>query len=237
LNVGFARSRGDYLTWTSDDNLYEPNALEEMVRCLQSHSEWGLVYCDMRQIGPDGEDLGASEATCEPEALIDRNCVGACFLYRREVYRVIGDYATDMVLVEDYEYWLRVSRRFRMVRVAGPALYRYRIHPGSLTSRRLREVRVNHVRAQCRHVIPPSQSRRILFDAYWRDLWECRKAGELRLAWRWAVQCVRLRPFRLTHWKVALSTGLRLLASDCFPHGPSIAQPDVSTGNLPGRAS
>jgi len=34
LNVGFTRARGDYLTWTSDDNWYELNALERMLDFL-----------------------------------------------------------------------------------------------------------------------------------------------------------------------------------------------------------
>src|SRR5262245_54137675 len=32
LNAGFARAAGDLLAWTSDDNEYESNAIEEMVR-------------------------------------------------------------------------------------------------------------------------------------------------------------------------------------------------------------
>src|SRR5687768_16352258 len=31
LNTGFRLAKGDYLTWTSDDNCYRPEALAEMV--------------------------------------------------------------------------------------------------------------------------------------------------------------------------------------------------------------
>ena len=31
LNTGFAASRGEYLTWTSDDNRYHPEAIARMV--------------------------------------------------------------------------------------------------------------------------------------------------------------------------------------------------------------
>ena len=36
LNVGLAQSRGDYLTWFSDDDLYEPEAMASMVQALES---------------------------------------------------------------------------------------------------------------------------------------------------------------------------------------------------------
>jgi hypothetical protein len=38
------------------------------------------------------------------------------------------------VLVEDYDYWIRVSKRFRMQRLLVP-LYYYRYHDQSLTSK------------------------------------------------------------------------------------------------------
>lgn len=215
LNVGFARSRGDYLTWTSDDNLYEPNAIEVMVRHLQTHPECGLVYCDMLVIGPEGEPLGLREGQA-PEALVDSNCVGACFLYRRAVYEVIGDYDADMFLVEDYDYWLRVSRRFRIVHLRGQAPYRYRVHSGSLSSRKKADIHIQTAKTLCQNVFPPAEHERVFFEASWNALWCFRVHGDLSLAWRAARHCLRLRPFHPTCWKVAVSTGLRLLASRCF---------------------
>ena len=43
LNVGFSKSKGDYLTWTSDDNVYKPNAIEKMVLALDSNPKVDLV--------------------------------------------------------------------------------------------------------------------------------------------------------------------------------------------------
>jgi glycosyltransferase involved in cell wall biosynthesis len=212
LNTGFARARGQLLTWTSDDNLYEPEALERMVGYLQDSPATGLVYCDERFIGPDGEDMGPY-AKSGPEALARFNCVGACFLYRREVYEAVGEYDAQMILVEDYDYWLRVAHRFPVAHLRGIAPYRYRCHPGSLTARRFTEVIIQVARARCRHVLPPSEHRRVLTDAYWEALWEYRKAGDLRGAWFCARKCLALMPWRLRYAKVALTTGLRLLAA------------------------
>src|SRR5574337_314358 len=37
LNAGFAQTRGRFLSWTSDDNLYLPEAMAVMCRYLEEH--------------------------------------------------------------------------------------------------------------------------------------------------------------------------------------------------------
>jgi glycosyltransferase involved in cell wall biosynthesis len=131
LNIGFAMARGEYLTWTSDDNLYRPHALAELLQHLQKNPETYFVYSGMTLICDNGHQLRAS-ARAGPETLPFRNPVGACFLYSREVYERVGDYDTEFVLAEDYDYWLRVAQQFRIGQL-GADLYLYRIHPASLT--------------------------------------------------------------------------------------------------------
>jgi len=50
LNFGHARARGAYVTWTSDDNAYYPQAIERMVAFLGEHPDVGMVYTDVRFI-------------------------------------------------------------------------------------------------------------------------------------------------------------------------------------------
>jgi hypothetical protein len=134
LNTGFALSRGDYLTWSSDDNYYRPHALSTMLRYLDAHPETDLVYADYTRIDQGGRPIGDIRVS-PPEALLHGNCVGPCFLYRRAVYEALGGYDERLFLVEDYEYWLRVSTRFRLTPLH-ENLYLYRTHSKSLTSRR-----------------------------------------------------------------------------------------------------
>jgi len=46
LNIGFARTTGQYLSWTSDDNEYAPTAIEEMLRALRDSPDGEFVYAD-----------------------------------------------------------------------------------------------------------------------------------------------------------------------------------------------
>ena len=151
LNTGFRSSTGRYLTWTSDDNYYAPDALRRMVTFLQRYPLIDFVYASSYIVDEMG--LGRNLrviAPKPPEHLQRESCVGACFLYNRRVYDEIGEYDRDAFLVEDYDYWIRVSKRFRMQRLFSP-LYYYRYHPKSLTFKHTRdeiETRVVRVKRQ-----------------------------------------------------------------------------------------
>jgi glycosyltransferase involved in cell wall biosynthesis len=136
LNAGFAMSRGRYLTWTSDDNFYRPNALQEMVAVMEREPDIGLVYTTQTYIDKNGRDVGPSCFGGPPDALAYSNPVGASFLYRREVYEQIGDYSAEMFLVEDWDYWIRIAEKFRL-RLLPQDLYLYRSHDEALSRQKL----------------------------------------------------------------------------------------------------
>lgn len=149
LNIGFRQAAGDLLTWTSDDNFYEGNAIEVMARALDQNPDCGMVYCDMTCIFEDGIKL--SRPALGIERLYVDDVVGACFLYRRQVLETVGEYNPDMALVEDYDYWLRVRRQYEILHIPR-RLYQYRFHRGSLTMTKEREIATQRQRMRLRHL-------------------------------------------------------------------------------------
>ena len=133
INTGMAASSGELLTWTSDDNLYLPHAIEKMAITLAERPDVDFIYAGNYLIDDDGRITDVVPAL-GPERLWEKDVIGACFLYRRVVWEQTGRFNPARRNIEDYEYWLRVSRRFRMS--AEPEiLYKYREHPLSLTGR------------------------------------------------------------------------------------------------------
>lgn len=133
LNIGFAAATGDYLTWTSDDNQYLSTALEEMLAFLKSRPDVDFVYTDVYVL-----DLETGQKTLKPcthSTFYFENALGACYLYTRRVYKTIGEFNPRLEWLEDYDYWLRVEKKFAMRRLAKP-LYLYGDHPQSLTGLR-----------------------------------------------------------------------------------------------------
>ena len=133
LNTGFKQATGEYLTWTSDDNIFDENAIEIMLKFLLTYPNTGFVYSDLYHIDENGTIL-EYVAVGSAESLKKANLIGACFLYHRKVYKEIGEYDPNTFLAEDYDYWIRISKRFRMQRLRVP-LYYFRIHKESLTAK------------------------------------------------------------------------------------------------------
>lgn len=133
LNRGFEEARADLVTWTSDDNLYEDRALEVMASAFQARPRIDLVYADYRVIDPDGNVLREHHCA-DPDYLVERNIVGACFLYRRSVMERVGPYETQTFLAEDYDFFLRAFLAGCRFQHLPELLYRYRVHEGSLGS-------------------------------------------------------------------------------------------------------
>lgn len=132
LNMGFRASRGVYLTWTSDDNWYAPDAFDTMRRVLEEYTDVAFVYADYTIVDENGVVLRECSVG-EPESLTESNQIGPCWLYRRQVYERVGEFSDTFRLAEDYHYWLGVWRWFTMKPLHKP-LYYYRYHSGSLTS-------------------------------------------------------------------------------------------------------
>ncbi len=157
LNSGFEQARGEYLTWTSDDNAYRPGAISALVQKLELDPEAVLVFADVQIIGADGKP-GAVRQTGPVEDLTSRNVVGGCFLYRREAARKVGPYDPSMELAEDYDYWVRLARIGKLVRLPG-VLYEVGTGPDTLSSRRILEML-----ATGRRVVERYGSKRDLHD-------------------------------------------------------------------------
>ena len=134
LNKGFSLSKGNYLTWTSDDNRYKPMALERMYNALQENDTAQLAFASYSIIDEDGIERDSIIVDSNSKkTIVGSDCVGACFLYTREVYEVVGDYDPTYTLVEDLDYWQRVFVKFDTIAIP-EILYQYRHHSGALTS-------------------------------------------------------------------------------------------------------
>jgi glycosyltransferase involved in cell wall biosynthesis len=131
LNTGFSMATGDYLTWTSDDNYYAEDAIESMVALLHMDKTIDFVYANYYAINDNGAVL-QSISVGPSGNLKEYNCIGPCFLYSRKVYEVLGGYNPNAFLAEDYEYWIRVFKKFRMQKL-DKFIYWHRLHAESLT--------------------------------------------------------------------------------------------------------
>lgn len=152
LNAGLAAARGEFLTWTSDDNRMKPGLIEYMVKALRADPAVGLVYADYEMIDAAGapnrnttywerfQNPPGSGRICLPDdiSILDYcNYIGPAFLYTDRARLLVGDYNSRHFTCEDYDFFLRVKQWLTLRHTPGrESLYEYREHGASLTSRR-----------------------------------------------------------------------------------------------------
>lgn len=152
LNVGFAEAKGDYYTWTSDDNMYMPNTLRRLSQELDSDSSCAMAYSNMTEIDADGKELGTYKRS-SPENIVAGNVFGASFIYRAETAKQIGEYDANLFLAEDYDYWIRIYRVGKIKHI-DESLYYYRRHAGSLTETKKELVNTQTYKALEKNFLP-----------------------------------------------------------------------------------
>ena len=137
VNKGLGRATGDVLTWLNGDNAYLPGTVEQALDVLKDRPEIDAVF-------------GGIEIVDEHGA-VRRRYVPPPYSWQR--YLFMGDYIpTETVLFRrrllegapslderfvdaaDYDFFLRLLHRRRVVRLQEPLL-RYRYHPDSKTAR------------------------------------------------------------------------------------------------------
>lgn len=131
LNVGHRQAKGEYVTWTSDDNFFEPNAIEVMLEEI-SKNNVDIVHSNFNIIEKNGNKRFKDVLSNSLSLLLGNN-VGACFLYKKEVFIRNGGYDEALHTIEDYDFWLQAQIHSKFEHIPRN-LYNYRTHEASLTS-------------------------------------------------------------------------------------------------------
>lgn len=149
LSRGFKEVRGEFLTWTSADNIMDVNCIETLVRELNEFPDTDMVYANVRLIDEDDdniEDNGWYPGKWHTENVMllrrvtelntkANNFIGAAFMYRNYVAKALEDYSMYKYGIEDYDYWMRVNENFQLRHICSDKpIYSYRLHSGSLTA-------------------------------------------------------------------------------------------------------
>ncbi len=150
LSRGFREARGEFLTWTSADNIMDRDFLEKMVGALKDNPETAMVYANMRLIDAKGKKLArhgwyefpiGSGNVIFPNNAYElntyaNNTIGAAFMYRAAARDILDCYSSFKHTLEDYDYWMRMNSLLRLEHTPfTEPVYSYRWHDNSLTAK------------------------------------------------------------------------------------------------------
>ena len=214
-NIGLQLATGEFVGFCDADDIWESDKLAFQLNLLLTHPSHQLTYCDAVIIdensamtGKRFSDLFPSPGTCNGELfheLVGRNFINTqTVLMRNECLQRVSQFDEDLKVVEDWWYWIQLSRHCRFLYSEQP-LARYRMHSRSTS--------LLHQRTYC--VSRFKVVRRILKQ--WSDLSLSTKAD---LVFRMGVDLCELRKYhagrRLLWEAIGLSIqDVRALGSCC----------------------
>lgn len=151
-NVGIRRATGKYVAFCDDDDLWREDKLERQVAVMEADAAAGMCYTDGCTFM--GDTIVHARMVSRPirqhhfrHLLWDNGIPSSSVLVRSTALAAAGliDETPELLAVEDYEMWLRLAHREKLVFLDEP-LIRYRLHAGTAGLRpaavSLRNIRV-----------------------------------------------------------------------------------------------
>ncbi len=119
-NIGIQKSKGDYVAFVDDDDIWLPNKLETQVTILENNPDFGLVHGCCKTIDLEGNPsdiiIGRPGTLEEKHGKVSLRMVGnwtlmtPTVLLRKKVIDAVGLFNEDMPPIgEDAEFWIRSS--------------------------------------------------------------------------------------------------------------------------------
>lgn len=157
-------ANGQFVTWTSADNIMEREMLETLAHNLTIRPEAVMVFGDVSIIDDKGEFVthGYREMNRDKklahilrlphsEDALDAECdnyINACFMYRMEAAIALnGEYGADLEGLEDYDFWLRLRAFGKIVHIKNEKpMYRYRVHNNTMSETIMKDELEEHLK-------------------------------------------------------------------------------------------
>lgn len=118
LNLGIKEANGEYISWLSHDDLYEPNKiLCELEHIKKSNDKMTIVSCNYDFINEKGKKLYKNEVS--PELLDQKNGLehvfnytinGCALLINKKYFEKYGYFDEKLYTTQDFDMWFRIFR-------------------------------------------------------------------------------------------------------------------------------
>jgi glycosyltransferase involved in cell wall biosynthesis len=112
LGVKLIQQDVKYIAFLDADDYYLPSKLQESIKRFDNPAV-GFVYSDCRVLDVDnGYEYNEYFPTFSADNIV-KDCVGhAAAVVSKEAFYAVGGFDVDMPVCEDFDFWLRISKKY-----------------------------------------------------------------------------------------------------------------------------
>lgn len=135
-NFGIKKTKGEYIAFCDDDDLWHPNKLTCQLKELEKCS-CGLCFTNIDYINSDGGKINIKHKikrqyrnlTFNKYILSGSSICNSSIMIKRDVVKTVGLISEDpqLIAAEDYDYWARILKKYKSCYV-DKVLVSYRIN-------------------------------------------------------------------------------------------------------------
>jgi glycosyltransferase involved in cell wall biosynthesis len=222
-NRGIGASAGKYVAILDSDDRWLPPKLATISRVIQDYPEAGLFYSQWDVVNEAGErlwvDRSRQVAGSAYQALLKGDFLAASsVVMRRECLESVGGFDSTMEPCEDWDLWLRISRKYE-IRLVPEVLVAFEHTPQNKETSNIHKWLSAHDRViekafAADPALSASNRREIEANLAYVKGRVCLQAGAEREARRYFKQAISIRPLLLKaqlYYGVLSSATLRRL--------------------------
>lgn len=129
-NRGIDAARGEYILCLDADDMIHPQMIEVCHLALMNNPWASIAYTDRHDF--DGVSQIVKAKPFDPQLLPRQNHISYCALYKKDMWKDVGGYRTNIRGGEDWDFWIAAALRgFRGLYIPEP-LFFYRRHDTGL---------------------------------------------------------------------------------------------------------
>ncbi len=137
-NEGIHRSSSHWLAFLDDDDIWQPEKLEQQFELIHQYPDIRLVHCNEQWIR-NGQVLNQQKKHARHGGWIFQHCLPLCcispssVIIHRTVFDELGLFDERLPVCEDYDMWLRVTARYPVHLATDVLVVKYGGHAGQLS--------------------------------------------------------------------------------------------------------
>ena len=133
-NAGCKIARGQFLLFLDSDNKIRPNYIGVGINYMLQNSKTGVVYGNPHFLENEKDKRQFKAAAFDYKKMLGSNYIDICSVVRKSAWSSIDGFDENRLLdgLEDWDFWLRLTKKGWLFEYVDEVLYEYRVLENSL---------------------------------------------------------------------------------------------------------